>query len=140
MTTPDDTDPCATVPMNLVELKKDIWVSISRFIPRRMAPLLGELRPCLIEEAERLILTLDLQLYSDKFASKTLTVRYPATWVQAFKERWAPAWWLRRWPVGYEAQTMTLTAHDVVANVKMPDAMRAGLVIIQGDITPGESA
>lgn len=28
--------------------------------------------------------------------------RWPADWWQAFRERWVPAWWLRRWPVQYE--------------------------------------
>ena len=27
--------------------------------------------------------------------------RYPRDWWQAFRERWFPQWWLRRWPVDY---------------------------------------
>lgn len=27
--------------------------------------------------------------------------KYPRDWKQAFKERWAPGWFLRRWPVIY---------------------------------------
>lgn len=26
---------------------------------------------------------------------------YPANWIEAVKERWAPAWLLRRWPVQF---------------------------------------
>ena len=32
---------------------------------------------------------------------KLASVSYPATWWDAFKERWAPAWFLRRWPASY---------------------------------------
>ena len=28
--------------------------------------------------------------------------KWPATWWDAFKERWFPQWMLRRWPVEYE--------------------------------------
>lgn len=28
-------------------------------------------------------------------------IRYPADWWEAVKERWAPRWFLRRWPVRY---------------------------------------
>ncbi len=28
--------------------------------------------------------------------------RWPSDWWQAFRERWFPAWWLRRWPVQYK--------------------------------------
>lgn len=33
--------------------------------------------------------------------------KWPADWWQAFRERWAPRWWLRRWPVRYK----TLSIH-----------------------------
>lgn len=36
-------------------------------------------------------------------ADETINIerRYPADWWQAFRERWFPAFWLRRWPVQY---------------------------------------
>lgn len=49
-----------------------------------------------------------------KFAAQKfddITVRYPADWWQAFKERWAPAWVRDRWPV-----------RDVVRVIKIYDA------------------
>ena len=36
--------------------------------------------------------------------------RWPADWIEAVKERWAPAWFLRRWPVRYR----TLSVHRVI--------------------------
>ena len=34
-------------------------------------------------------------------APETVEVKYPEDWWQAFKQRWAPGWFLRRWPVQY---------------------------------------
>lgn len=42
---------------------------------------------------------------------KTETIKYPATWREAFKERWFPTWLLTRYPVNYqihEISTRTL--------------------------------
>ena len=36
------------------------------------------------------------------------TVEYPADWWQHFKQRWFPAWALRRWPVLNTVRTMKL--------------------------------
>lgn len=33
--------------------------------------------------------------------------KWPTDWWQAFRERWFPHWWLRRWPVRYR----TLSVH-----------------------------
>jgi len=39
---------------------------------------------------------------------------YPATWWDAVKNRWAPAWWLRRWPVVWHRE-------DYHAAMMLPD-------------------
>lgn len=39
-----------------------------------------------------------------------ITLRAPADWWQHFKERWAPRWWLRRWPVRYRTQVADVKA------------------------------
>lgn len=41
---------------------------------------------------------------------KTVTVRYPRDWREAIKERFAPAWFTRRWPVRYEVTTIDVLA------------------------------
>ena len=35
-------------------------------------------------------------------------VSYPADWWQAFRDRWFPAWWLRRWPIRHREVRMRL--------------------------------
>lgn len=50
---------------------------------------------------------------------KEITCEWPADWWQAFRARWFPRWWLRRWPVRYERRQ--LVAHELYPELKMPD-------------------
>ena len=61
-----------------------------------------------------------------------IEVQYPADWWQAFRERWLPAWWLRRWPVQYT--THTLKAEAVYP--KVSDQPAAHHVILSVDGVP----
>jgi len=54
-----------------------------------------------------MVITLHAHVFSRRVADTT--VRYPATWWDALKARWFPAWVLRRWPVRETA--VTFTAH-----------------------------
>ena len=40
-------------------------------------------------------------LWAEEVGSETYT--WPRGWLQAVRERWLPAWWLRRHPVEYES-------------------------------------
>lgn len=45
---------------------------------------------------------------------KTETIRWPSTWIEAIKDRWAPAWVKRRWPVQWDGRAVTVwRAYDV---------------------------
>lgn len=48
-------------------------------------------------------------LFGEKLKGKI--VKHPRDWWQALKERWLPAWALKRWPVEYTIHTVTF---DVV--------------------------
>ncbi len=47
--------------------------------------------------AEGITLRIIQHVYGERL--KTVEIAYPADWWQAVKERWAPAWFIRRWPV-----------------------------------------
>lgn len=51
------------------------------------------------DAAHRMICTLTYDVYGEKREPRR--VQWPATWWDAFKQRWFPKWWLRRWPVRY---------------------------------------
>jgi hypothetical protein len=61
------------------------------------------------EVARRLILQIEAKVASKKYAVKT--VRYPATWLEAFKERFIPNQWQHLWPVKYEEVTLEASAY-----------------------------
>lgn len=61
------------------------------------------------EVTRRLILQLEAKVASKKYAVKT--VRYPATWIEAFKERFIPEQWKHLWPVKYEEVTLEASAY-----------------------------
>ncbi len=46
-------------------------------------------------------------------------VEYPADWWQAFRERWFPAWVLRRWPV--KKTVVRLEAKELYPKLSVPD-------------------
>lgn len=48
----------------------------------------------------------------------SLTVEWPATVWQAFKDRWFPRWALRRWPVKLASRT---TTHRFIVRATLPE-------------------
>lgn len=51
---------------------------------------------------------------------KTETIRWPATWIEAIKDRWAPAWFRRRYPVKLDGRFVTVwRAYDVRQEVSL---------------------
>lgn len=50
---------------------------------------------------------------------ESISAKYPANWKQAIKERFAPEWVKRRWPVRYTV--VTLFARELYPRMKLPD-------------------
>lgn len=61
------------------------------------------------EMARRLIFSLAAKVAAKKYEVKT--VRYPATWLEAVKERFIPQQWQHLWPVKYEEVTLEANAY-----------------------------
>jgi hypothetical protein len=51
---------------------------------------------------------------------KSETIKYPATWRDAFKERWFPSWLLARYPVNYRVHEINTTTLYPNFKVSMP--------------------
>lgn len=47
-----------------------------------------------------------------------VTAQWPADWWQAVRERWAPAWWLKRHPVKY--QRIDRPVYNVCPHMNVP--------------------
>ncbi len=61
---------------------------------------------------ERVAFQIRGYLLGEKLKGKI--IKHPRDWWQSFKERWFPAWALKRWPVEY-------TIHTVTFDVIYPD-------------------
>lgn len=59
-----------------------------------------------------MVLRMERYLYGTKLSD--FTVKHPADWFEALKERWFPAWLLKRYPVLY-------THHRVEQHAVFPD-------------------
>jgi hypothetical protein len=69
------------------------------------------------EAARRLVAELTLRVASKKFDSRT--VIYPANWWESFKKRWAPSWFLKRYPVRHDQ--ITFEANAYYPDIAIPD-------------------
>ncbi len=76
----------------------------TRMSYRHMAGLRSTMQLQSHIEDELRALVLSLYAYVAGVPKEHLKIqrRWPKTWRDAFKERWFPAWWLRRWPVEYD--------------------------------------
>ena len=61
-------------------------------------------------------LILQMASYVHAMPKERITIfkQWPADWWQAFRERWFPKWWLRRWPVRYETIDIDRTLYGRV--------------------------
>lgn len=59
-------------------------------------------RAWLDREMNSMVLSLEAKLLGVPSERIVVHACYPCDWWQAFRERWFPQWWLRRWPVKYE--------------------------------------
>jgi hypothetical protein len=71
------------------------------------------------DEAHCLVAHIQGYVWAEQIQDDTasLTVEWPATVWQAFKERWFPRSWLRRWPVKLSSRT---TVHRFVVKATLP--------------------
>jgi hypothetical protein len=63
---------------------------------------IGDVRLWAEREGERLIVNLRTRIHG--MADDVVVVEWPATWWQHVKQRFAPRWALRRWPVRMDRQ------------------------------------
>lgn len=68
----------------------------------------------------RNLTTIKIQGYLWGESGKSQTIRYPATWRDAFKEQWFPKWLLERYPVVYKEHRIDLKTLYPNFRVSMP--------------------
>lgn len=55
-----------------------------------------------------------------EFTVEAGEVKVPLDWWQAVRQRWAPTWWLRRWPVRFLAIPTLVKMQKVCPHVHAP--------------------
>ena len=73
-----------------------------------------QLRAILPAHMHNLVISLSGMLLGEKVDTRTFS--YPETWIDALKQRWFPAWALKRWPP--VILTHTVTTQAVYPNFK----------------------
>ena len=87
------------------------------------------------ETRDRLIYTLRAEIYGKHHPERQL-VRYPNTWWDAFKEAWAPDWFLRRYPVRYITVNVSLEETYPEFKPAIPGKPPVVRVLINKTISP----
>ena len=90
--------------MRSVSLEK-VQAAVTQYIPREKLPG-GVLEAEWRYDLEAMVVRLRKYVWSERLADET--VRWPATWWDAFKDRWFPRWALRRWPVRWKHADFTI--------------------------------
>ena len=112
--------------MQETKLEKFKLVAIAYITPR-MAEMFGE-TPEIDVQQEALYENILTRVKQAVWGRETQRqeCKWPADWWQAFKERWFPAWVLKRWPVQYTEYV--LRARELYPDVAMPH--RSPIVVI----------
>jgi len=94
--------------LNPIHAFKRIELSVQKFGSQMsIAPSCLEVQQDIDYVAKQLVQTLYMKIYGREL--ERIEVKYPADWIQAFKERWFPASILKKFPVRYTTKTITAT-------------------------------
>lgn len=71
--------------------------------------------------ADALVCFLQATLAGKRISDDVVEAKYPDGWWQAVRERWAPAWWLRRWPVRYRTIAVRGQVYRICPHMAVPE-------------------
>lgn len=92
-----------------------IRMSIEKIVPKI---LVNHLRFSIKKSITKdLVYRLEADFAASK--EKEIECKYPKDWWEAFKERWAPKWFLKRYPIRYNHEV--LRAYTVYPKIPIPN-------------------
>lgn len=87
----------STIQLQAMSLESDRYITEVAEGDRYLAPTIAEFD--LQREAMIRAVRMHLRVLVTRTTPEVIQQAYPSDWWQAFKDRWYPAWALRRWPV-----------------------------------------
>lgn len=89
--------------------------------------------------SQRLVLDMRSFVLGNKAERVDVEEKWPADWWQAFRERWLPAWWLKRHPVKYRMVSIHKDIWRVCphVDVKCPEGPRVHFQYLEGKTPNG---
>lgn len=105
-----------------IELRRQECVASIRVCERELENCrrLGRLEEIRDHATQQLVMTLRAGIYGKQHPDKHV-IRYPSTWWDALKERFAPAWFRDRHPVRFTEVTASLSELYPDLKVELPD-------------------
>jgi hypothetical protein len=103
---------------NEIELEK-IKITIAESVSNELLGVVVECKD-IADDFIKNRMTLLVRGYIWGESGKTQTIRYPATWWDAFKERWFPQWLLTRYPAAYREHKIDLRTLYPNFKISMP--------------------
>lgn len=102
----DHLDPTAMTTFERITLQRE-RVAVEQRVTRQIIEL-GRWKDIQSHIDDSLVrrLMYELLTHTDTF----MCPKYPSNWWQAVRERWAPTWWLKRYPVVYTTPVATVRA------------------------------
>ena len=110
--------------MNSVNLEK-VRAEIVQYIPRNRFDGRTTTEAEWCYDLDAMAVRLKRYVLSERLADET--VSWPATWWDAFKDRWFPHWALRRWPVQWKHADFTV--YRGYPDLVMPDRQSVPYIV-----------
>ncbi len=126
---------CRTVAFDKVQVSARAYLSEMAFLRNHL-----HLVAHLDQISRQLVLELRSFVLGKKAERIDIEEKWPADWWQAVKERWLPAWFLKRYPVQYKTlsihkETMRVCPH---VDMKTPEGRQVHFRWLEGVPTRGQ--
>lgn len=84
-----------------------------------------EIREWREEAVKESIINMNAFVYKNQMKKEVCVMTCPKDWIEAVKERWAPRWFLRKYPVKFREEKIWIEHVAVFpdANIRFPDQM-----------------
>lgn len=88
------------------------------------------------DEQKRLLIRMDSSILAMPTKRITVKRQWPRDWWQSFRERWFPAWWLRKHPIQYDSINIDEQQYGPLCPHLISDPQKSHLHFLSGEVAP----